>query len=216
MPIQSKPKPESIYSLDEPIEKDIVAVLNSEISRYEKCGRRVGGFGSVFLNVDGRDIIGFGVDGYRPDVPKNQVISENPESAVLKSDNLEALLAAFGGLKSSEEQDKFVSSLLNRIDRDGPYASVGYFIVLALWELGGLGIALERAKLKLHGDKEYGYSNVLYMLNGLLRYRHPDFSNEELEEIERRISGVDEHKFGIEEKIAAIRAARLLQRGSRT
>jgi hypothetical protein len=48
----------------------------------------------------------------------------------------------------------------------------------------------------------------------MLRYRHPDFTSEMLDEIERFLDGLNEHPFQIPEKLAAIRAARLLQRKS--
>jgi hypothetical protein len=59
--------------------------------------------------------------------------------------------------------------------------------------------------------KAFGLSNTLMLLNGLLRYRYPDFPNEMLDEIERFLNGMNEHSFQIPEKIAAIRAMRLRQ-----
>jgi hypothetical protein len=47
------------------------------------------------------------------------------------------------------------------------------------------------------------------ILNGLLRYRHPDFTDQMLDEIERMTHGLEEHPFLIPAKIAAIRASRL-------
>jgi hypothetical protein len=63
-------------------------------------------------------------------------------------------------------------------------------------------------------SKVFGLSNILMLLNGLLKYRHPDFTNQMLDEIERMIHGLDEHPFLIPTKIAAIRARRLSQAGS--
>lgn len=48
------------------------------------------------------------------------------------------------------------------------------------------------------------------LLNGLLRYRHPDFTNEMLDDIERFLVGLKKHPFQIPEKLAAIRTARLM------
>ena len=47
------------------------------------------------------------------------------------------------------------------------------------------------------------------LLNGLLKFRYPDFTSEMLDEIERMIHGLTEHTFLIPAKIAAIRASRL-------
>ena len=55
----------------------------------------------------------------------------------------------------------------------------------------------------------FGLSNVLMLLNGLLKYRHPDFTNDMLDEIERMIHWLDEDLFLIPAKVAAIRATRL-------
>ena len=54
------------------------------------------------------------------------------------------------------------------------------------------------------------------LLNGLLRYRYPDFTNEMLDDIEKFLLGLKEHPFQIPEKIAAIRTARLLLPQSKT
>jgi len=57
--------------------------------------------------------------------------------------------------------------------------------------------------------KVFGLSNVLMLLNGLLKYRHLDSTNDMLDEIERMIHGLDEHPFLIPARIAPIRASRL-------
>jgi len=92
------------------------------------------------------------------------------------------------------------------------YACVAYLIVLVLWKIGLLGEALEAAMFGLPEDdrKDFGLSNALMMLNGLLRYRHPDFTPDMLDTIERFLQGSQEHSFRIPQKIAAIRAQRLL------
>ncbi|MGA2725894.1 MAG: hypothetical protein ABSG79_26235 [Bryobacteraceae bacterium] len=50
---------------------------------------------------------------------------------------------------------------------------------------------------------------MLMLLNGLLKYRHPDLTNQMLDDIERMTHGLNEHPFLIPAKIAAIRASRL-------
>jgi hypothetical protein len=72
--------------------------------------------------------------------------------------------------------------------------------------------ALHRAiRCDLHAGESqvFGLSNILMLLNGLLKYRYPDFTNQMLDEIERAIHGLNEHPFLIPAKIAAIRATRL-------
>ena len=77
--------------------------------------------------------------------------------------------------------------------------------------VGALPGALRKARLDLpEGEtRVFGLSNVLMLLNGLLKFRYPDFTNEILDDIERMIHGLTEHTFLISAKIAAIRASRL-------
>jgi len=207
----ARPPLEMVSSITDPAEKEVAAVLQAELSRYEKCGRRVGGLGSVHLAIDGREMTGVGTDSWNPNSPKNQSISDNPDACDLRSDNLEALMAFYDRL-SPAEKERFAAALLARIDGKA-YLPVSYFIVLVLLKIGRLKEALERAKSNLpQGEiSVFGLSNALMLLNGMLRYRHPDFTNEMLDEIEKFLDGLNEHSFQIPEKLAAIRTARLLQ-----
>jgi hypothetical protein len=199
-----------VSSLSDPVEREVVAVLQAEITRYDKCGRSGGGLGSVHLMVAGREMPGFGGDSWQPNSPKNQSLYVKPEDVELRSDNLESLMAYYARL-SEAGRKRFETALLDRIDPDRGYLRVTYFIVCALWKAGKLPEALSRAKAKLpQGEtKAFGLSNTLMMLNGLLRYRYPGFPNEMLDDIERFLSGMQEHSFQIPEKIAVIRAMRL-------
>ncbi|HXM92817.1 MAG TPA: hypothetical protein VOA64_00960 [Candidatus Dormibacteraeota bacterium] len=206
----AKPSLEIVSSILNPVEREVVTVLQAELARYEKCGRRVGGLGSVHLTIDGREMTGVGTDSWSPNSPKNQSISANPDGCDLRSDNLDALMAFYNGL-SATQKEQFASALLARMDGKA-YLPVTYFIVCVLWKIGRLKDALEKAKANLpQGEiKVFGLSNALMLLNGLLRYRHPDFANEMLDDIERFLVGLNEHPFQIPEKLAAIRTARLM------
>jgi hypothetical protein len=206
----AKPPLEMVSSISNPVEREVVTVLQAELARYEKCGRRVGGLGSVHLAIDGCEMTGVGSDSWNPSSPKNQSISANPDACNLRSDNLDALMAFYKGLPATEKE-QFASALLARMDGKA-YLPVTYFIVCVLWKIGRLKDALEKAKANLpQGEiKVFGLSNALMLLNGLLRYRHPDFTNEMLDDIERFLVGLNEHPFQIPEKLAAIRTARLM------
>jgi hypothetical protein len=95
--------------------------------------------------------------------------------------------------------------------RTAGHLSVAYFIVCVLWRVGLLKEALEKAKRDLseNEQKVFGLSNVLMLLNSLLKFRHADFTNQMLDDIERLTHGLNEHTFLIPAKIAAIRASRL-------
>jgi hypothetical protein len=59
--IPDTPAPsEAAYKISDPIEKQVVPVLQFELSRYDKCGRRVGGLGSVHLIYQGNAMNGVG------------------------------------------------------------------------------------------------------------------------------------------------------------
>lgn len=204
------PSLELVSLLSDPIEKEVAAVLQAELARYEKCGRQSGGLGSIHLLLAGHEMPSFGGDSWKPNSPKSQSLYARPGEVELGSDNLESLMTYYGRL-SEDERKRFATALLDRIDPDRGYLRVTYFIVCALWKAGKLPEALNHVKARLpQGEmKAFGLSNTLMMLNGLLRYRYPDFPNEMLDEIERFLSGMQEHSFQIGEKIAAIRAMRL-------
>lgn len=215
-----KPKPgdkplplETLHEINNLIEKDVAAVLQAEVSRYEKNGRDGGGLGSVHLLYRGKVMSSFCGDSWTPHSPANQEIAGDPQDAALRSDNLDALQALFARLTTDDERELFTNALLDRLDEGRGYARVAYLIVCMLWKMGLLEEALEAAKFGLQENdtKTYGLSNVLMMFNGLLRYRHPDFTQLMLDALERFLQGSDEYPFRIPQKIAAIRARRVLE-----
>ncbi len=203
---------EALLTLSDPIEKDVASVLQAEFSRYELNGRREGGLGSVHIIIDGREIKQLGSDVRVMQATENQEIVSTHVSAEVKSDNLDALLALHSRLATDDEHKRFANALFSRLQGERGYARVAYLIVLALLKIGQLGEALEAAKFGLpeEDQKEFGLSNVLMMLNGLLRYRHPDFTADMLDTIDLFLQGSQEQPFRIPQKIAAIRAQRLL------
>lgn len=122
-----------------------------------------------------------------------------------------SLFIFYQRLSTEPERAGFVSALLDRLNADKGYMRVSYFIVCALWKIGRLQEALQKARSLPQGEiKTYGLSNVLFLFNGLLRYRHPDFTPEMLDQLESFVHDLkQEHAFSILEKIAAIRTARL-------
>ena len=211
---ESTPAREAVFSIVDPIEKQVASILQAELDRYAKHGRERGGLGSIHVVHRGRALHGVGNDSWDPNSPKNQSIAEDPQTAVLESDNLAALLAFYESLSTTDEKEKIAAALLHRLDASKPYFQVSYFIVAALWKVGRLQDALSKAHAALPEEeiKVFGLSNVLSLLNGLLRYRHPDFTPEALDQIEGFVHQLTkEHTFAIADKIAAIRTYRLLQ-----
>ena len=202
---------EAPFAINDPIEKEVVSVLQAELSRYDKCGRQVGGLGSVHLVYRGHAMTGVGSDSWEANSPRNQSIADDPDAASLQSDNLDAILALNARLVSPEDRKRLVAVLGDRLDANKGYSRISYFIACALWRIGHFHEALRTAKAALpQGEiKAFGLSNVLMLLNGLLRYQHTDFTADMLDEVEGFIHGMNEHTFLIAEKITAIRATRL-------
>lgn len=203
---------EALHAIVDPIEKDVASVLQAELGRYEINGRQAGGLGSVSIVMAERVIKQLGNDMRIMQTTENQEIVSEPETAEIKSDNLDALLALYARLSSNEERERFANALLIRLQDEKGYARVAYLIVLTLLKIGLLGEALEAAMVGLPENdlKDFGLSNALMMLNGLLRYRHSEFTPDMLDTIERFLQGSQEYSFRIPQKIAAIRAQRLL------
>ena len=149
-----------------------------------------------------------GSDWREADSPRQQEIVTESVQEAIRSDNSAALIAVFGRCDSGEKET-VVNALIQRISREGEYAPVGYFIALVLFRVGRLADGLAKAKADLLGDKQYGFSDMLRLIDGLLGFEHPSFADELLDDIERTLEENEEHPFRIPQRIAAIRAYRL-------
>ena len=219
--VSDKPEPpkepeEYPYKIADPVEKEVVSVLKAELSRYAVCGRICGGLGSIQMVYQGHSMTGVGGDSWTSNSPLNQVIVADPENASLTSDNLEVLVGFYRGFRSDRDRTRFVKVLLDRLNANRGYLAVSYFIVAVLWKVGSYVEGLQKTKRDLpeHETKVFGLSNVLMLLNGLLKYRYPDFSDQMLDETERMTHGLKEHTFLISAKLAAIRARRLQEKAT--
>ena len=212
-PKKEEPPSESIHSIKDPIEKEIVAVLKAEINRYKQCGRRVGGLGSIQTTIQGKTYNGVGTEWREADSSKNQSISEDENSIQISSDNAQALLNLYGRLDNDEEKERFFNALFIRLNKSSEYAPVGYLVLFVCFSLDRLDDVIEEATKNLQGDNGYGFSDSLRLLDALLKFRHSSFTPENLDSIERSLATVKEHTFHIAERLAAIRAYRLSQDG---
>jgi hypothetical protein len=211
VPKETPPPQEQIHEISNPVEKKVVSVLKSEVNRYEECGRRVGGLGSI--QTVSKDSIAKGVpsDSRPSDSPNEWRIETNSEATTIVSDNATALLGLYGSLQSSDEKKVFADSLTNRIWRTSEYAPIGYFIFFVLFRIGRTAEALAKAKRDLMDDKAWGFSDLLRLLSGLLKVEHRRFSDDMLDQVERFVENVQEDTFLIPERIAAIHALRLAE-----
>lgn len=205
------PQMEVVSDISNPVEREVASVLQAEVYRYKDCGRRVGGLGSIQTTYQGRSYCGVGTDWRKADSPELQAIVPDPENAKIESDNASILIKFYDSLKN-QEQSNFVESLLKRLSRGTPYASVGYFVLFVLYRIGYLNKVLETAKKELQDDSAYGFSDFLRLLDGLLKYEYPEFSTEMLNDIEQFLKGIKEHTFAISERLLAVRAFLLTKR----
>lgn len=201
---QAHPQMETVSDISNPVEREIVAVLQAEINRYKDCGRRVGGLGSVKTTYRERSYCGVGTEWRKTDSPELQAIVPDIENAKIESDNA-SVLTKFYSTLNDRDKNVYVNSLIERLSRETLYAPVGYFILFVLYRTGHLKKALEQAKSKLQDDSAYGFSDFLRLLDGFLRYEYPNFSTEMLNDIKQFLKGIKEHTFGISERLSAIR-----------
>ena len=200
----TSPPMESIATITDAIEKEVVSVLQNEVHRYKECGRRAGGLGSIILNYKGRIITGVGSDSRKADSPEQQSIVPDSKNAKISSDNASVLINYYLSLNEAQKS-KFISIMLSRISKDNAYSSVGYFFLFVGYRIGVMNEVLQRVKTHLKGDSAHGFSDSLRLLDGLLRYEYPNFTDRTLDDIDIFLQGIEEHTFRIPERIRAIR-----------
>jgi len=206
-PKREEPKPieEAMYTIRDPLIKQVVAILKDEVNRYRECGRRVGGLGSVQVTYENRTLEGIGYQGRETNSPRRQWIVPDPEQASIHSDNLDALITIF------ERQDKarkqlIVETLLQRIMLESEYTPIGYFFLLSLFRMGQLSVVLHTLKDRLIDDTKFGFDDAVRMLSGLLQYEYPSFDDPTLDEVERFMDGLNEFTHHLKERCVAARA----------
>ena len=89
---EQKLQMEAINEISDPVKKKVVSVLQAEVYRYEDCGRRAGGIGSIKLTYQNRSFKGVGTDSRKSDSPDLQAVVPDPEAAKFESDNATILV----------------------------------------------------------------------------------------------------------------------------
>lgn len=221
---------ESIYAIENDVEKKVAAVLKDEINRYKKYGRKSGELGSIYASYNGRKIKSIYQDGWTSSKSgQRQEIVCDSENAQVVSENGDALVNYYTQLSINTDKELFKNSLIARLNREKEYYCVSYLIIYVMFRIGCLKEGLYAAEKYLQkkqslldrilkrNPKEdlfelhqrFGFSDALGLINGLLRYEHHSFSDSELDLIEGFTSFVNEHTFRIDEKLNSIRSFRL-------
>ena len=150
-PIDAEWVPESsATAIDQslPIELQVAAVLKEELHRYDLCGRRVSGLGSVQTHYGPRVLCGVGSVWREAHASQGPLIVEPNSDAYIEADNADALVKLDDSLNHSD-QLRFVAALRRRLGRYGECAPVGYLSLLVLFRTGDLREALSTARAYL-------------------------------------------------------------------
>lgn len=199
---------ESLHEISNKLIKDIVSVLKNECKRYENCGRRTGGLGSVITSISNKTFNGVGSDNWTSNTTVEYLIHTGTNSNVINSENAQAIVTAYNKLEKEQEKEMVINALVSRLSKNSEYSSVSYLILLVLFRIGKLSTALSKA-MSLEGDSEHGFSDFLMLLSALLKYEHSLFLDDDLDRIEKFVEKTTEYSFYTKERIASIRAARL-------
>lgn len=221
---------EAVYQLENDVEKKVAAVLKDEINRYKKYGRSYGELGSIYAVHTGRKIKKIYQDSWTNSKSgERQEILNDPENARIYSENGDALVEYFNNLQDEADKRMFFNALISRLNRDREYYCVSYLILYVCFRIGHLGAALGAAKISLPQKRNFwgkvlrrnpsdrlleihqrhGFSDFLGLINGMLGFEHPSFTDQDLDIIEEFIAGIDEHSFQIDAKIHSARSFRL-------
>jgi hypothetical protein len=192
-----------------PIELQVAAFLHEELKNYEKCGRRIGGLGSVQTRVGNSMLCGVGSSWRQMSEDHGPLLDDSGCDAEIESDVVTSMVMLYRCLNSSD-QLRFIAALRRRLGRYGECAPVGYLTLLVLFRTGDLRDALTTARAYLQGDEGCGFSEFLLLLDGLLRFEHRNFSEMMLRDVERFVDGLDEYAFGIPDRVAEIHRRRQL------
>lgn len=229
-PVPVKLVEEEIYKLKHDIEKKVAAVLKDEINRYKKYGRRSGELGSILVTHNGKKIKKIYQDSWESSKSgERQEIVNDPENYSVGSENGDILVKLFNELQNDKDKELFINSLIFRLSRDKEYYCVSYLILYVLLRIRLLSKVLDTAKISLQTRKsfwqklgfkkstspleqhqQYGFSDFLGLINGMLRYEHTAFTVQELDKIEEFVTNLSEHTFKISEKLNSVRSYRLI------
>lgn len=219
---------ESVYKLEHEVEKKIASVLKDEINRYKKYGRRSGELGSIHAMNGSTKIKSIYQDSWTSSKSgERQEIVTNNENIKVLSENGDSLVNYYAN--ECDDKELFVNALLSRLNKEKEYYCVSYLIFYVLFRINRLQEVLEVAKVNLQTKpnflnkilkvkpkekllephQRYGFSDALGLLNGLLKFEHTSFSDEQLDLIEEFVESIDEYSFKIIEKIYSIRALRV-------
>jgi hypothetical protein len=145
---------------------DVEGTLKEERRSYAANGRERGGLGSLNVTLQSEPNFGWTKVG---DVPV--LLWQKSKAVQIASANL-ARLIAMHAARDANGKVQVEAYLLSHLHKGSTYASVGYFIFLALHRLGKTMEALNAATAHLAGDRDNAFSNLLGVLSALISHEY--------------------------------------------
>jgi hypothetical protein len=184
----------------------LVSALRSEVEAYRVNGRSNGGLGTLAFTHGGRTYNGIPTMWRTVGAPSPRLIAPDPQTTRITSHNADSIVHLFASAYNSD-RGRFAELLCSFLDRDGEFATVGYLLVYSAQQVGLLRQAFDTAWDRLRGDRAYGFSEVLRMLSGLVRFSHHALSIEDLRRVETLTATFDDDNFQLPVLIAEARLA---------
>ncbi len=219
---------ESVAELTNEIERTIVSILKAEIVRYKANGRSTGELSSICLLKNGNRVTSIFQDNSNSRETSQQEIETDLDTIELTCENGDRLVDYYNSLTDVNDKSLFVNGLLSRVNRKIEFYCVSYLILYVMKKIGKLNVTLNKIKSSYAPDKKWfqmflkpkkstnterhqrhGFSDALGLVNGLLRYAHNEFNEQDLDNVELFVNSISEHAFKIPEKINTIRASRI-------
>lgn len=195
-------KKDLLSKIKNPRVRKILSVLKNEIEQYKNNGRGRGGLGTVRWAGPNTE--------YRSEGEIVKFLDVNSVKGSVNSRYAQAIVGQFKKA-SVYEKKEILNTLLLRLDKNSEYCNVAYLIMLVLFEIKKLPEGLEYARKRLYGDIKLGFSDMLRLLDLLLKFRYHEFTEKDLEAIEKLVESTSEHPFNIPHRINEIRINSLLQ-----
>jgi hypothetical protein len=183
-------------------------ILNEERRNYAARGRTSGGLGSLNVGLQSEPNYGWTIVGSTP-----VLLWDRDQAKPIESPNLERV-TNLHGLLDGTNKDDLERYLLSHLHKGSRFSDVAYFIFLALHRMGRTVDALRAARLRLAGDKVYGYSNLLGTLSAIVSHEHFEIDPDLYSQILEALAGDTEYNFRLDEKINLARLRQIDETGS--
>jgi hypothetical protein len=138
---------------------------------------------------------------------------DRAQAKPIESPNVERVIKLHGLLDGTNKDD-LERYLVSHLHKGSRFSDVAYFIFLALHRMGRTVDALRAARLRLAGDKVYGYSNLLGTLSAIVSHEHFEIDPDLYSQILEALAGDTEYNFRLDEKINLARLRQIDETGS--